>query len=170
MKTSIAIIKTIAVILMSAFIGIALQSCAGESLVYLQINENNVLYALDNDKCEATATGYFVKDGNLINRLDIPDEVTPVNEAYRVVGIADRAFVNVPCQMVSIGVNVKVVGSGAFSGCSDIAAVVINGTSAPLIHEDSFDKSAYENAILMVPNDCSIEGTPWQSFSHISRY
>ena len=171
MKTSNrSIIKTIAVILMSAFIGTALQSCSGESIVFLQINENNILYALDNDNYEATATGYFVKDGKLIDRLDILDDVTAANLTYRVVGIADRAFVNVPCQMVSIGINVKVIGSGAFSGCSDIATVVINGTSVPLIHDDSFDKNTYENAILMVPNGCSIEGTPWQSFSHISRY
>lgn len=170
MKTSNAIVKAIAAILMSAFVGIALQSCAGESLVYLQINKHGILYTLDNDNREATASGYNVKDDSSLNHLDILDEVTPVNEAYRVVGIADRAFVNLPCQMVSIGVNVKVIGSGAFSGCSDIAAVVINGASAPLIHEDSFDKNTYESAMLMVPDGCSIEGTPWQSFSHISRY
>jgi len=162
MKTNSVVATVVAILVI-----ILLQACAGESLTITSTTVDNITYFLDNEKAEATATGYVIKDGSVNKRLLLPNEIEAVNTHFTVTSVSDGAFINGPWESVEICSSIKSLGSKAFAGCNGIEAVTLYGTIAPTINDDTFDKETYQNAILVIRRDCNIEGSHWLNFTNI---
>ncbi len=147
-----------------------LTSCAGESITYPGISRDGVTYSFDNDKFEATAIGYYVNDGVVIKEIVLPAEVEAGRDLFKVVAVADRAFVDGPVVSVEFGGNMRTIGNEAFKNCKDIKTIRIQGNTLPTLPENAFEPEVYENATLFIPSSVNIENTPWKKFTSISQY
>lgn len=145
-------------------------SCASEELktYFTSKNQDGVSYSLDNDKFEATAYGYYVKDGIIIKEIVLPAEVEAGSDKFNVVAVADRAFADGPWVSVTIGKNVRTLGYGAFVDCNDIKTVKLEGTQLPLLPENAFEQTVYDNAKLIVSDGVDVTGTGWEKFVNVS--
>lgn len=166
MKSNISnIIASVTVIL----IGLMLGSCSGEEIIVLSSTVDNIIYNFDNQKNEATATGYTVDNGIIKTNITIPATVTCANTVYDVTGVAKQAFAHGGWESVSIGENVRSIGEGAFSDCDRINTVRLCGLTAPSVSANSFDQAVYENATLIIEKSLDIEDTHWALFKNIMR-
>ncbi len=147
-----------------------LTSCSGESITVIGKNLDGVSYSFNNDKFEATATGYYVKDGEVFKEIILPADVEAGGEVFKVVVVADRAFVDGPWVSVEFGVNMRTIGSEAFKNCKDIKIVRIQGNTLPTLPENAFDPEVYENATLLIHSGVNVDATPWKKFISISQY
>lgn len=158
--------------LISAFMGImlafVLSSCAGESITYTGTQQDGVSYSFDNDKSEAIATGYYVKDGKVVTDIVLPEYVEAGKEQFKVVGIADRAFVGGPFVSLTVCGNVRSIGNQAFADCNDIRTVRLQGERLPLLPENAFEQTVYDNARLIVNSGVDVKGTGWEKFANVS--
>lgn len=162
--TIFSVIKTFVV---SAIV-FAMHSCAGETLIISGTVADGVSYTFDNDTKEAIATGYVVVDGGLLTKIYLPDELTSANNKYRVTAVEGMAFVGASaCETVEIGANVRTIGAKAFSGCTAIKVVKINGLLTPVLSENVFEPEVYTSATLFVPDGCDISSTNWCKFNNI---
>ncbi len=142
-------------------------SCAGERLTFPGTREKGVTYEFNNEKSEATVTGYYVNDGVIIKNLEIPTEITVGKDRYKVVAIADKAFVGGPWESVVLGANIRTIGNKAFENCVDIKIIRIEGNTPPVLPKDAFDSSVYESATLFVNTGINLEGTNWENFTNL---
>lgn len=158
--------------LISAFLGMmlafVLSSCAGESITYTGKQQDGVSYSFDNDKSEAIATGYYVEDGKVVTDIVLPEYVEAGKEQFKVVGIADRAFVGGPFVSLTLGGNVRSIGNQAFADCNDIRTVRLHGERLPLLPENAFEQTVYDNARLIVSSGVDVKGTGWEKFANVS--
>lgn len=72
----------------------------------------------------------------------IPDVIKVNGISYKVVEIKDYAFFSSKkLRKVTIGKNVKTIGSGAFAYCDKLTSVVIKGTHLTTVESDAFEYS-----------------------------
>lgn len=147
-----------------------ISSCAGEEIVVVGIDQDGISYSVEHTTHEATAKGYYAKDGgHVVNNLRIPAEIEVSRVTYKVVAVADRAFGEGQWESVVFGNNIKTIGKEAFVNCSDIKTIRIEGSILPTLSETAFENSVYENATLIINNGMEVDGTPWQRFVNISK-
>lgn len=80
----------------------------------------------------------------------IPDAIKVNGISYKVIEIKDYAFFSSKkLRKVTIGVNVKTIGSGAFAYCDKLTSVVIKGTQLKTVESDAFEYS--KKAKISVP-------------------
>lgn len=167
MKT-ISIFPNSIITILFTFIIVTLYSCAGEYFTPGGTAVDGISYTFDNDTNEAAATGYIVKDGNLLTKICLPDKITSANLTYTVTAVGDMAFVGASaCEIVEIGANVKTIGVRAFSGCTAIKVVRLGGIVAPALPENAFELEVYASATIIIPKGCDISSTAWSKFNNI---
>ena len=153
---------------LNLILALMLPSCSGESITYTGKQQDGVSYSFDNDKSEATATGYYVQDGKILTDIVLPEYIEAGNEQFKVISIADRAFVGGPFVSVTVGGNVRTIGNEAFADCDDIKTVNLEGKKLPLLPENAFDKTVYDNARLIIGTGIDVKGTGWEKFANVS--
>ena len=80
----------------------------------------------------------------------IPDAIKVNGISYKVVEIKDYAFFSSKkLRKVTIGANVKTIGSGAFAYCDKLTSVVIKSTQLKTVESDAFEYS--KKAKISVP-------------------
>lgn len=163
MKISNVFTAIVSTIIVS--IAVIMSGCAGEELRYSAINYGGVHYEIENN--EATATGYLVENGEVKKSLSLPDKIVASNLSFKVVAVADKAFVGGQWETVTLGANVRSVGEQAFSGCDNLIGICFEGSIPPSLPENAFDPEVYDNAKLVIYSGVDIEGTTWSKFRDI---
>ena len=111
--------------------------------------ENGYLYRVVNDTEVA-----FLGISKALKTVTIPDTVTHQNKTYSVTAILDKAlYNNKKVKRVTIGKNVKSIGSKAFAKCKKLKKVKIKSTSITKIGKKAFKKNA-EGFTIKVPKKC----------------
>lgn len=89
------------------------------------------------------------KDSSPVS-FTIPDVIKVNGISYKVVEIQDYAFFSSKkLRKVTVGSNVKTIGSGAFAYCDKLTSVVIKGTQLKTVESDAFEYS--KKAKISVP-------------------
>lgn len=95
----------------------------------------------------------YVKPTSLLKKAAIPSAVKINRITYKVTSISPKAFKNnKKLVQISIGSNVKNIGSLAFYGCKNLKKILINTTSltAKTVGKNVF-KGIYKKAVIKVP-------------------
>lgn len=163
MKISNVFTAIVSTIIVS--IAVIMSGCAGEELRYSAINYGGVHYEIENN--EATATGYLIENGEVKKSLSLPDKIVASNLSFKVVAVADKAFVGGQWETVTLGANVRSVGNEAFSGCKNLIGICFEGSIPPSLPENAFDPETYRLAILCIPVGCNIISSNWLKFRNI---
>ncbi len=97
---------------------------------------------------EVTVTGLSQKKPKTVN---IPDTVARGKTKFKVTAIAAKAFSYTDVARVTIGANVKTIGSAAFKGCKKLSAADIRSKKLVTVGKDAF-KGIYAAAKIKVPS------------------
>lgn len=145
---------------------VMLSACSGESVIYTQINIDNVLYKLSGEDNTASVTGYHAKDDNTPSDLVIHNFVEANNKTYNVTSIEPKAFIDSNFSLIALGNNLERIEKEAFKYTTSIKEVYFLGEVLPILSKDAFEPEVYESATLIV-----IDGTnipyPWSNFKSV---
>ncbi len=149
--------------------------CAGESIVYTQVNVENVVYSLNNEDGTASAVGYHSKEAVIPAELMIRSDVKANDKTYKVTSVGRRVFAEFDFSSMLyttsliLGDNLEIIHEGAFKYSTAIKEIAFSGPVLPVLAEDAFDEAVYESATLIVPEDVEIP-FPWSKFKNVKRF
>lgn len=99
----------------------------------------------------------FTSGAKTAKTVSVPATIKIGSDVYKVTGIASGAFKgNKALQTVTIGSNVKTIGTGAFSGCTKLKKVTFKGTALKKIEASAFAGCKKLTAITIPKNVTSI--------------
>ena len=95
------------------------------------------------------------KSGTSPETITIPSTVTYSSTTYKVIAVEDNAFKNCTTAItITIGSNVKTIGSSAFNGCSNVTSINFgSGTSYPC-NVDTIKGSAFSSCSKLATINC----------------
>ena len=95
------------------------------------------------------------KSGTSPETITIPSTVTYSSTTYKVIAVEDNAFKNcTTAATITIGSNVKTIGSSAFNGCSNVTSINFgSGTSYPC-NVDTIKGSAFSSCSKLATINC----------------
>jgi len=95
------------------------------------------------------------KSGASPETITIPSTVTYSSTTYKVIAVEDNAFKNcTTATTITIGSNVKTIGSSAFNGCSNVTSINFgSGTSYPC-NVDTIKGSAFSSCSKLATINC----------------
>lgn len=168
MKTIYSKISWLSMTVLFSIIMIMLSACSGESIRYLTVNVDNVLYSLSDDGDYAIASGYNYKDVDSQSSLLIQDFVSANGKEYKVTGICERAFINSKFSTVDLGSSIDVIEREAFKYSTTIEEISFSGNTLPVLYENAFEESVYDSAVLIIPENTPVSA-PWDKFKNVKR-
>lgn len=100
---------------------------------------------------------YEDSDNDAATSVIIPDTVVLNGKLYKVTKISDGAFSkNTSLKKVAIGSNIETIGAKAFSGCSNLTSISMNGNSLKTIEAGAFENCKKLSRITLGKNVVSI--------------
>lgn len=100
---------------------------------------------------------YEDSDNDAATSVIIPDTVVLNSKLYKVTKISDGAFSkNTSLKKVAIGSNIETIGAKAFSGCSNLTSISMNGNSLKTIEAGAFENCKKLSRITLSKNVVSI--------------
>ncbi|MDE5758595.1 MAG: leucine-rich repeat domain-containing protein [Allobaculum sp.] len=147
-----------------------LSSCSGVWITFLWSEQDGVSYELASDADEATAVGYYVRNGKLGKNIVLPPELEANDKTYKVVAVKDSAFIDGPWEKVVFGSNIRSIGRAAFGNCESIRSVRIDGSVLPELSESAFEDNVYEEATLYINPGVDVSGSAWARFSTVIEF
>lgn len=83
-------------------------------------------------------------------KVTIPSEVKIGGKKFKVTSIANKALKGTAVTSVTIGKNVKTIGTSAFEKCSKLKKITVKGTALKKVGKKAF-KGIHEKAVIKVP-------------------
>lgn len=123
-----------------------------EDVPEIQFEVNNILYRVTSE-IDATVEVISNLDPTGVYNASvvIPESVDFEDKEYRVAGLADNAFINNTITLIDLPKTIGYIGFNAFSGCSVLSDIACRAQLPPLLQDNSFDSSTYNDASLYVP-------------------
>ena len=93
----------------------------------------------------------FIKTTIINSTISIPDTININGVKFRVTSVAKDAFKNNrKIKKITIGKNIKSIGSNAFSGCKNLKTIIVKSKQIQSVGKNAF-KGIYKNAKIKIP-------------------